>query len=106
MRVYNKLVRDNIPDIIRKNGEIPCISILDDDKYLDELKTKLIEETNEFIESEELMELADILEVVEYLAKVKGSNLDEILRLKEQKEIKNGAFEKKIFLEFVEDALR
>lgn len=106
MRVYNKLVRDNIPDIIRKNGEIPCISILDDDKYLDELKTKLIEETNEFIESEELMELADILEVVEYLAKAKGSNLDEILRLKEQKEIKNGAFEKKIFLEFVEDALR
>ena len=106
MRVYNKLVRDNIPDIIRKNGEIPYISILDDDKYLAELKTKLIEETNEFIESEELMELADILEVVEYLAKAKGSNLDEILRLKEQKEIKNGAFEKKMFLEYVEDALR
>ena len=106
MRVYNKLVRDNIPDIIRKNGEMPCISILDDDKYLDELKTKLIEETNEFIEIEELMELADILEVVEYLAKAKGSNLDEILRLKEQKEIKNGAFEKKMFLEYVEDALR
>ncbi len=71
MRVYNKLVRDNIPDIIRKNGEIPCISILDDDKYLDELKTKLIEETNEFIESEELMELADILEVVEYFMEAK-----------------------------------
>lgn len=106
MRVYNKLVRDNIPDIIRKNGEIPHTSILDNDKYLQELKTKLIEETNEFIESEELMELADILEVVEYLAKAKGSNLDEVLELKKQKEIKNGAFEKKIFLEFVEDALR
>lgn len=103
MRVYNKLVRDNIPDIIRKNGEIPHISILDDEKYLQELKTKFIEETNEFIASEELMELADILEVVEYLAKAKGSNLNEILKLKEQKEIKNGAFEKKIFLEYVED---
>lgn len=103
MRVYNKLVRDNIPDIIRKNSEIPHISILDDEKYLQELKTKLIEETNEFIASEELMELADILEVVEYLAKAKGSNLNEILKLKEQKEIKNGAFEKKIFLEYVED---
>ncbi len=103
MRVYNKLVRDNIPDIIRKNGEIPHTSILDDEKYLWELKTKLIEETNEFIDSEELMELADILEVVEYLAKAKGSSFDEILKLKEQKEIKNGAFEKKIFLEYVED---
>ena len=105
MRVYNKLVRDNIPDIIRKNGETPHIFILDNDKYLQELKTKLIEETNEFMESEELMELADILEVVEYLAKAKGSNLDEVLKLKEKKEIKNGAFEKKILLEYVEDEL-
>ena len=103
MRVYNKLVRDNIPDIIRKNGEIPHTSILDDDKYLQELKTKLIEETNEFIESEEIVELADILEVVEFLAKAKGSNLDEVLKLKENKASKNGAFEQKIFLEYVED---
>ena len=103
MRAYNKLVRDNIPDIIRKNGEIPHTSILDDEKYLWELKTKLIEETNEFIDSEELMELADILEVVEYLAKAKGNNLDEVLKLKEEKAGQNGAFEKKIFLEYVED---
>ena len=103
MRVYNKLVRYNIPDIIRKNGEIPHTSILDDDKYLQELKTKLIEETNEFIESEEIVELADILEVVEFLAKAKGSNLDEVLKLKENKASKNGAFEQKIFLEYVED---
>lgn len=37
------------------------------------------------------------------LQKAKGSSFDEILKLKEQKEIKNGAFEKKIFLEYVED---
>ena len=103
MRAYNKLVRDNIPEIIRKNGEIPHTSILDDEKYLQELRTKLIEETNEFIDSEEIVELADILEVVEYLAKAKGSNLDEVLKLKEKKASKNGAFEKKIFLECVED---
>lgn len=103
MRVYNKLVRDNIPDIIRKNGEIPHTSILDDEEYLQELKTKLIEETNEFIESEEIVELADILEVVEFLARAKGSNLDEVLKLKENKASKNGAFEKKIFLEYVEE---
>ena len=103
MRVYNKLVRDNIPEIIRNNGEIPHTSILDDAKYLQELKTKLIEETNEFIESEEIVELADILEVVEFLARAKGSNLDEVLKLKENKASKNGAFEQKIFLEYVED---
>ncbi len=40
MRVYNKLVRDNIPDIIRKNGEIPCISILDDDSLSEFMSVK------------------------------------------------------------------
>lgn len=103
MRIYNKLVRDNIPDIISKNGETAHISVLDDEEYLKELKTKLVEETNEFLENEELCELADILEVVAYLAKAKGSNFNEILKLKEQKAQKNGAFEKKIFLKYVEE---
>lgn len=40
MRVYNKLVRDNIPDIIRKSGEIPCISILDDDSLSEFMSVK------------------------------------------------------------------
>lgn len=102
MRIYNKLVRDNIPDIISANGETAHISILDNQDYFDKLKAKLIEETNEFIESEEVVELADILEVVEFLAKAKGSTLDEIIKIKKQKARKNGGFEKKIFLEYVE----
>lgn len=102
MRFYNKLVRDNIPEIIKNNGETAHISILSEDTYTAELKKKLLEEANEFIESEELMELADILEVAEALAKVKGSSFDEIMELKKIKAAKNGAFEKKLFLETVE----
>lgn len=102
MRIYNKLVRDNIPEIINNNGETAHISILSEDTYTAELKKKLLEEANEFIESEELMELADILEVAEALAKVKGSSFDEIMELKKIKAAKNGAFEKKLFLETVE----
>ena len=37
----NKLVRDNIPDIIKNNGEIPLYRILDDDEYLKCLKNKI-----------------------------------------------------------------
>lgn len=62
MRVYNKLVRDNIPKIIADNGEKANTYILDDEQYIIELKKKLREEVNEYFESDELVELADIFD--------------------------------------------
>ena len=32
-QIYNKLVRDNIPEIIELNGEKPVVSILDDIRF-------------------------------------------------------------------------
>ncbi len=96
--LHNKLVRDNIPDIIKSNGQSAKTVILDDEKYTAALEKKLKEETREYLHSKELMELADILEVVEALAKNQGSSFDEVLELKKQKQEKNGAFDKRIFL--------
>ena len=95
---HNKLVRDNIPDIIKSNGQSAKTVILDDEKYTAALENKLKEETREYLHSKELMELADMLEVVEALAKNQGSSFDEVLQLKKQKQGENGAFDKKIFL--------
>ncbi|MDO4846677.1 MAG: AAA family ATPase [Clostridiaceae bacterium] len=95
---HNKLVRDNIPQIIENNGQSAKTVILDDEKYTAALEKKLKEETREYLQSKELMELADILEVVEALAKNRGSSFDEVLELKKQKQEKNGAFDKKVFL--------
>lgn len=39
-RIYNKLVRDKIPDIIKGNGEMPIIRLLDDISYKSELEKK------------------------------------------------------------------
>ena len=52
-KVYNKLVRDNIPNIIKSNGEIPIIRILDNDEYKKELENKLYEEYQEVLNSSE-----------------------------------------------------
>ena len=43
-RIYNKLVRDNIPEIIRQKGEEPILKILNDDEYKKELENKKIED--------------------------------------------------------------
>lgn len=103
MRIYNKLVRDNIPEIIKKQDEVPYVSVLDDVKYNTELRKKLTEEVREYLESEEIEELADIIEVIEALANHKGSSLEKVLEIKANKAKKNGKFEKKLFLEKVEE---
>lgn len=103
-RIYNKLVRDRIPEIIENKGEKPIISILDDMSYKKELEKKLYEEYLEVIEAngeERLEELADMLEVLKALIKLEGKNLDDVIAIADNKNIKRGAFEKKIFLEKV-----
>lgn len=103
MRVYNKLVRDNIPDICQSNGQTAYTSVLDDERYNIELRKKLSEEVQEYLDSREVEELADILEVAEALAACNGCTFEKLIEIKEKKAIKNGKFAKRLFLEKVDD---
>ena len=84
-KVFNKLVRDNIPDIIASNGEEAVIKVLDDDEYKKELYKKLLEETNEVISSkdfnETIEELADVLEILSAIAKLNNKKLDDVVEV-------------------------
>ena len=103
-RVYNKLVRDNIPDIIKDKGEEPVIRILNDDEYKIELEKKLYEEYQEVISAsgvDRLEELADMLEVIRALAKLENNDLNDIIKIADEKNLKRGSFNDKIFLEKV-----
>lgn len=102
--LYNKLVRDNIPDIIKSNGEEPIIRVLSNNEYKIELEKKLYEEYLEVIESSgsnRIEELADLLEVMKYLAKFEGKTLEDVIIASEKKNKSRGSFEKKFFLERV-----
>lgn len=101
MRIYNKLVRDNIPEIIKQKGETAETCVLDDRKYHKYLCRKLKEEVFEYLQSGKTEELADIAEVIDALAVLKGSSFEQVLEIKEQKAKKNGKFEKRIFLKSV-----
>lgn len=108
MPTYNKLVRDRIPEIITKQGLTLNTRILDSDEYLTELRTKLQEETNEFLtaesSSEAIEELADMLEVIHALAERHGASVQELERIRAEKADKRGGFKDRIYLIGVEDA--
>ena len=107
MEVYNKLVRDNIKNIIDNNGkdEIAVTRVLDDNEYKEELLKKLKEEFTELneaiksgIKENVVEESADLIEVIRA---INGDNLDNVLMVLEEKRNKKGGFVKRLFLEKV-----
>jgi predicted house-cleaning noncanonical NTP pyrophosphatase (MazG superfamily) len=93
-----KLIRDNIPTIIRDKGEICTIEHVNGSEYLSYLYTKLNEEKNELIADETPEEMADVFEVLEAIAQFKGWNLEEIYRIKSDKKNQKGGFENGVVL--------
>lgn len=100
--IYNKLVRDKIPEQIMAEGKACLIRGLDDTEYLNALRTKLCEEYNEWVHAfgkeEEIEELADMLEVIHAI--------DDFYRCmisnrKYAKYEKRGGFDNRIYLEYV-----
>jgi len=105
-KVFNKLVRDKIPEKIEKNGEKAFTRILNDKEFKIELEKKLNEEYEEVLSSsgkDRIEELADMIEIIKYLAKLEDSSLEEVIEVSKEKTKKRGAFDKKIFLEKTTD---
>ncbi|QTC41493.1 nucleoside triphosphate pyrophosphohydrolase [Bacillus sp. V3] len=107
MPIYNKLVRDKIPEVIESNGKKFLTKILSYEEYIIELKNKSFEELEEYCNAETregaLEELADVMEIIHALAKSHGSTLKEVEEIRRKKAEKRGAFDEKIFLIEVED---
>lgn len=105
MKTYNKLVRDNIPSIIENDGKKAQTRILNEIEYELELRKKIIEEATELFaaktEKEKICELADIYELVEYVLMVNKIDKRKVDIQRVKKNMKNGGFENKIYLEKV-----
>lgn len=96
--VYNKLVRDKIPDMIRISGEKPITRILDDEEYREHLHAKLNEEVAEYHKDRSIEELADILEVVLALNESLGHTREKLVEVYQRKNNQRGGFSDRVFL--------
>ena len=97
-KIYNKLVRDLIPDIIEKSGNECRTRILSDEEYLKMLDAKLDEELSEYHQDQNIEELADLLELIQAATIARGYTLEELESVRAEKAKKRGGFDKKIFL--------
>ncbi len=96
---YDKLIRDNIPEIISQKGGRAVTHVASEEEYRQKLIAKLREETEEFAQSESIEEMADILEVIDAIILYKGFGRNELQTIKEAKAQERGRFEKRIILE-------
>ncbi|WP_078592443.1 nucleoside triphosphate pyrophosphohydrolase [Evansella clarkii] len=107
MPVYNKLVRDRIPEIIEKNGAECDVRRLETGEFETEAKKKLQEELEEYLEAgnaeQALEELADLLELIYCLSEHHGYSREELESLREDKAERRGSFYEKWFLVKVRD---
>lgn len=104
---YNKLVRDKIPkEINSMEGRKAKFRIMDDNEYIKELNRKLLEESNEFVEENDIEELADVMEVIEAIMKSKNINWEDVKKIQAKKKNKKESFNRKIYLEYVEEEKR
>lgn len=107
MPIYNKLVRDRIPEIIESTGKKFSTRILNDEEYITELKKKSFEELEEYVRTDNhedgIEELADLLELIHALAETHGASIEKVEEVRKLKVDKRGGFNEKIFLIEVED---
>ncbi|WP_281884795.1 nucleoside triphosphate pyrophosphohydrolase [Paenibacillus sp. YYML68] len=107
MPVYNKLVRDRIPEVIEASGKQCRTRLLEEAEYKRELIAKLHEELQEYTSAQEsehaLEELADLLEVIRALSEVHGSTWEQLDALRQRKADARGGFRDRVYLIDVED---
>ncbi len=105
---HNKLVRDRIPEIIRRDGRYPDVGYLDNSELEAHLKFKLIEECHELFRAESNSklseEIADILEILQKLAEIRAITWKDIEQVRRTRREERGGFDSKVFLYSVSDA--
>jgi len=101
--IHNKLVRDNIPQILKQKNISVKIHIADDKEYAKKLLEKLQEEVTEYTQTQTIEEMADIFEVITTILEQKNRTIEQVIAVQQQKRKEKGAFKERIILEETEE---
>lgn len=96
--IYNQLVKDNVPKILKEKGSKPHTRTLNDEEYISELEISLDEYVARYTETGGMNELADIVELVYAIAKVKGYDQNKFNALLADRKKKYGGYDKRTYL--------
>ena len=100
--IYNKLIRDRIPEITAASGWKSQTRVLKAEEFIIALKNKILEEAkelNEGTDDENLIEeLADIQEIIDAILIEKKIKIVEFGKIQKEKRLKRGGFKEKLFL--------
>lgn len=101
---YNKLVRDKIPEIIGKDNKQAKVEKVKGERLIELLNERLEEKVNEYKESGNIEELADLVEVVYALLEHQGISIEDFEHIRKEKVEKRGALKDGILLLEVTEA--
>ncbi len=95
----SKLVRDRIPEIMRREGKTPVVEQIAGERLKSALKDKLVEEALELHSSADIREeLVDVLEVIDAIVDAYGLDEVELQSIRWKKREERGGFDKGYFL--------
>ena len=99
---YDKIVRDNIPNIIEDKGRKCTYHTVSNNQAIEYLIKKIHEEAKELADDIGIDELADIQEVVDAIAFKMGYSKMDLIEAARRKATTRGAFYDNIILESVD----
>lgn len=103
-RIYNKLVRDCIPENIKANGDICIHCVLEDeDEFRFALDEKLDEEIVDYQISKDISELADVLEVIHAIVEARGMTFEEFDEMRLKKRKQRGGFTRRFLVKEIHE---
>lgn len=104
-KIYNKLVRDRIPEIITRSNRQLEVKTMTPAEFEVALREKMVEEAAEAREADVahlVTELADIQEVMQALMQLHGITPEALQQEQENRRLERGGFEQRLKLLWTE----